>query len=165
MELVKDSRMAVETRPTPMQDGVELVDWLSLMTEVAEVSNKRYSFSRTFWWKMISFWSQKLTFVEDFWLLFFLVFHCFLQYLNLVFFSIVRHASTQRRNPAHRVMASQHLQTFEKISWFYCIRFGLEKLWEVYLKISTPDTLQTNICNGMTDKFELKVYTISFSLY
>ena len=31
------------------------------------------------------------------------------------FFSIVRHASTQRRTPAPRGMASQHLRTFERV--------------------------------------------------
>ena len=72
--------------------------------------------------KWISFWSQKLTFFEYFCLfLFFLVFQCFLQSFNLVFFSIVRHASTKLRKPAPRGMASQHLRTFERISWFRCI--------------------------------------------
>ena len=33
---------------------------------------------------------------------------------TLVFFSIVRHASTQRRMPAPRGMANQHLRTFER---------------------------------------------------
>ena len=34
---------------------------------------------------------------------------------TFVFFSIVRHASTQRRTPAPRGMASQHLRTFERV--------------------------------------------------
>ena len=34
--------------------------------------------------------------------------------VRLCFFSIVRHASKQRRKPATRGMASQHLWTFER---------------------------------------------------
>ena len=36
------------------------------------------------------------------------------RFTKIVFFSIVRYASTQGRMPAHRGMASQNLQTFER---------------------------------------------------
>ena len=43
---------------------------------------------------------------------------------TFVFFSIVRHASTQLRTPAPRGMASQHLRTFERVPSAYSLFAG-----------------------------------------